>query len=411
MKFTDLQKILEDRLGVIRLADIARELEVTPQVVSNWKSRNQVPYKNVKKLRERIQVSKRNINLTETENIKSNDDMIYNDNDINFLEIGKKLYKVFLSGYIFIAGSTLMFFLFSLIHLKFIATPVYYSFAKVLPFAESKQGSKMSNLASQFGFDLSANSPQGTLSSALMIPEIIKSRRLASELLNYKFDTKKFGKDFTLASILSEKVVEIDTISQKKKYKLISKAKKLIGVSQKKGSPLLHINAKTFEPKFARDLVNSTLDRCAIIINNYQFSELEEKKSYINNRLADVEKDLIQKEEILKTFREKNRTILSSPSLMLEQGRLLRDVEVQNELYIRLKAEFELVQIEEVGSRSSMQILDSPEIPIKKISPKPKEFIILLTLIGFSLGYGLVFSRQWLLENKISSFLSNDYTN
>ena len=35
-----------------RLADISKELGVTPQVVSNWKSRNHVPYKYVKNLRE-----------------------------------------------------------------------------------------------------------------------------------------------------------------------------------------------------------------------------------------------------------------------------------------------------------------------------------------------------------------------
>ena len=33
---------------------MARELEVTPQVLSNWKSRNQVPYKYVKYIREKI---------------------------------------------------------------------------------------------------------------------------------------------------------------------------------------------------------------------------------------------------------------------------------------------------------------------------------------------------------------------
>ena len=33
------------------MADIARELDVTPQVVSNWKSRNIVPYKYVRKVK------------------------------------------------------------------------------------------------------------------------------------------------------------------------------------------------------------------------------------------------------------------------------------------------------------------------------------------------------------------------
>ena len=51
MKFDDLHKIFIDDFKTDRLADISRELGVSPQVVSNWKSRNHVPYKYVRKLR------------------------------------------------------------------------------------------------------------------------------------------------------------------------------------------------------------------------------------------------------------------------------------------------------------------------------------------------------------------------
>ena len=55
MTFDELQKILEEKFQIVRLADIARELSVTPQVVSNWKARNQIPYKYVKTLRKKIE--------------------------------------------------------------------------------------------------------------------------------------------------------------------------------------------------------------------------------------------------------------------------------------------------------------------------------------------------------------------
>ena len=69
MTFKELQKIFEKELGASKLADIAKELDVTPQVVSNWKSRNQVPYKYVLDLRTRIkklknQESKARFNLS-----------------------------------------------------------------------------------------------------------------------------------------------------------------------------------------------------------------------------------------------------------------------------------------------------------------------------------------------------------
>ena len=46
MTFNELIKFM-NKWGVSSLADIARELEVSPQSVSNWKARGQVPYKYV----------------------------------------------------------------------------------------------------------------------------------------------------------------------------------------------------------------------------------------------------------------------------------------------------------------------------------------------------------------------------
>ncbi len=410
MKFTELQKILEDKLGIIRLADIARELDVTPQVVSNWKSRDQVPYKNVKKLREKIRSLKTHDNYIEnSENIPLDDA-----NDINIFEIAYNFYKIFFKNVKMILAFTIFSFLSSVLYLQFFSIPVYHSFAKVLPFSEGKGSSKASSLASQFGFNISPGKAGGSLSSSLMIPEIVKSRRIANELLSYEFETEKFGRKLNLASIINisifeGKEIKTDTISQRKKYNLISQARNLISISGKKDSPILRISAQTFEPKFARDLVNAVLERCGIIIDNYKFKELEEKKDYISKRMNDVRNDLIDVEEKLKIFRQQNRDIISSPSLMLEQGRLMRDVEVQTQLYIRLKSEFELVQIEAVGQRSKMQILDPPEIPIKKISPKPRELMFLSIFIGFFLGFGISIARDYILKNKFSLLLNNSH--
>ena len=45
MTFEELNEIFQKEFGATKLSDIAQEFNVTPQVVSNWKTRNQVPYK------------------------------------------------------------------------------------------------------------------------------------------------------------------------------------------------------------------------------------------------------------------------------------------------------------------------------------------------------------------------------
>ena len=54
MTFQELQNLIDENFNTNKLADIARELDVSPQVVSNWKSRDQVPYKYVKLIRKKI---------------------------------------------------------------------------------------------------------------------------------------------------------------------------------------------------------------------------------------------------------------------------------------------------------------------------------------------------------------------
>ena len=54
MTYSELIDIVEENFGTRRPADIANEFGVTPQVVNNWKARNQVPYKYVRLLRKKI---------------------------------------------------------------------------------------------------------------------------------------------------------------------------------------------------------------------------------------------------------------------------------------------------------------------------------------------------------------------
>ena len=54
MKYEDFQSILNKKFGASRPADIAKEFNVTPQVVNAWKLKDQVPYKYVKLMRKKL---------------------------------------------------------------------------------------------------------------------------------------------------------------------------------------------------------------------------------------------------------------------------------------------------------------------------------------------------------------------
>ena len=64
MNFIELENIM-NKVGINSLADIARYLKTTPQAVSNWKSRDQIPYHIVNMVRkiniDRTDISEVNI--------------------------------------------------------------------------------------------------------------------------------------------------------------------------------------------------------------------------------------------------------------------------------------------------------------------------------------------------------------
>jgi len=137
---------------------------------------------------------------------------------------------------------------------------------------------------------------------------------------------------------------------------------------------------KSKEPKLAVSIALRIVDFVNELQRKFQNNNIKEKKIFINNRTSDVTINLERAEEKLKIFRESNRAIISSPALMLEQTRLVREVELQTELYITLKSQLELVKIEESGRLNSVEILDYPEIPFLKSSPN-KKFRVSMALI------------------------------
>ena len=399
MKFTELQRILNSTLGIEKLADIARELDVTPQVVSNWKAKDSVPYKNVQILRKKLsKIREQNLSHKNIVNDRSPQEELFNV-ETSLIEIVMGQVSIIIKNYILFLSTITFVVTIAIIYLKFFAEPVYHSHAKILPsLDQSSKPSGIGNIAAQFGIG-SMSGSESSLASSIMVPQIFKSRRLASELLSYKFIFSGQVDSINLASILGGKKVDVDTISQKQKYKLISKANKLIIVSENPSSPIIKISGKTSDGRFSKDIVDAALNQCKKIINEFKFKELEDKKAYIERRLSEISSELTFREEELKSFREKNRNIISSPSLLLEQARLLRDVELQNELYIRLKSEFELLQLEDVGGKDPIQILDFAEIPVKKTSPKPRELLVFSFICGIIIGLGCVLLKDRLEKN------------
>jgi len=398
MDFTRFEEIMHE-MGIKSLAEIARYLDTTPQAVSNWKSRNKVPYHVISELninKSELSTNQIDSNFSQNPNYNNKfksvklDEQNFSFSDI-LLILAENVKIIFLSIFISI------FVVFT--HNQFLQEKLYNSYVKVL-FPSNSGGSSggLANLASQFGVEV-ASGAQADLSSPSFFPELIKSRTFAEKILEKKFYTLKFEKELPLLAILTYGLKEP---TQKKEVLITNAQKTLNGIIKYETSSGFNIiKIVTFEPLLAKQLAESVLAELQKLNRFYKNQSVREKVGFIENRIFSVNKDLEKSEKKLKDFREKNRQI-NSPALQLEQDRLNRDVEVQKGIFLTLKQQLELAKIEAVQQNSIVQILDPPQVALFPFNKNLKRNLILALLSGLGIGVFLAFLRNYLDNDNIS---------
>ena len=270
--------------------------------------------------------------------------------------------------------------------------PKYTSEAILFVSIENNSNSALSGLARQFGFNTGGNS-NIELSSSVLYPEIVQSRAFATQLLQKEFFTEKFDQKLPLIAILSYGTepleFSIDTMIMRT-YKRIPSMIKF-----KEDVPWLDLMVTTEEPKFSQDLAIEVLAELDILQRKFKSQKVIEKKTYIEQQINIAQAELERLEERLKYFRETNRKVDSSPTLLLKQERLMRDAEVQKGIFLTLKQQYELTKIEEVQKSSFVQVVDEPSLPISISNPPKISSYILGGLAGLFLGLCVAFLIEY----------------
>ena len=391
--------------GTERPADIAKELNVSPQVINNWKLRDTVPYKYVKIIRLKISDINSEDESTTKEPTQNNDHRFSNENQLSSFDIIVKSYNEIKNNFKWFLPFPVLSLLLAIFYLNYIAIPVFESKAKILPLGEQ---SMLPAGIGEFGKSFGLNVGRGkvTLSSAEIIPEVLKSRSFALKILKTKYDTKAHGKNKKLINILSLKRDYSNLkLSTNDTTRAISNfIRNIISVPRIKNKELVQISIKSYEPELASQIADKVIYELEKTLQQNKKSKTSAQKTFINERIIQVLSKLTSQENALKKFRDENRNILASPALMLQQSRLMREVELQTQVYITLKTQLEMVQIEENESTKIMEVLDPPEKPILPKSPKFLETVIFCVLIGFFAGACFVYYKTGRLNYYIRRY-------
>lgn len=404
MKFTEIQKLLEKKKSISKLADIAREFDVTPQVVSNWKARDHVPYRYVKQLRKKNKDDNKGKSFENPQVIIGYENRpVIKDDDISYLELFNVSKNVLGKNYKIFLLSSLIVMLLAIFYLYFVAEPIYTSNSKLILISKDGGASRsgLMGLAKNFGF--SSMTSDNQFSSKEVIKEILKSRKLALNLKNKKVPTEKYGLNKSLGFIFDDSF-RSDTANGMNTHLISNQIIKSISVISKKNSmQTLNLSVTGFEANFAKSLSDLIIKELKNIIYQFQSEQSKNKIGFIEKRLISVKGELIKSENMLKEFRESNRNINSSPNLLLEQERLVREVQVQTQVFITLKNEYEVARIDDQNKEPIFQVLDRPNTPNSKTSPKSFIILFFSLIIGLIIPFGYFFGMELIAKNNSKS--------
>ncbi|OGU35876.1 MAG: hypothetical protein A2455_02565 [Ignavibacteria bacterium RIFOXYC2_FULL_35_16] len=267
-----------------------------------------------------------------------------------------------------------------LLYLYLIARPYFESTVTILP----EFGSKSTTLAglSQLATLVGVRPAEGA--PAEIYQNLILSEIVLEDVIYSKYKTKK----------LKDLVNLIEYFSPEKDDSLLGKNERQIFLGVYRNltgnairtnvdrlTKILTITVTMPESQLSADVANKVTESLDKYIRTKRKSFASEQKFYIEKRIEELSDSLTMAENKLKNFSEQNRMIQQSPQLLLERGRLMRNVEILNAVYIELNKQLEVTKIDEIRETPVVNVKEWAKDPIYKAGPaRVSNFIKILFL-------------------------------
>ncbi|MAM98682.1 MAG: hypothetical protein CMF91_02195 [Candidatus Marinimicrobia bacterium] len=270
-----------------------------------------------------------------------------------------------------------------------VATPLYKSYVSIYPTNnDSNLPSSFAGLdgiASTFGFNLSGGDA-GTFN----FPDIVNSRRLKKEIVLKKWDSElyenpvdlvdywKLNEPSFISNIFSLKPTPQDHLQNL----AIDHLSTLMTVYEHE-SGMITISLLMEDPTIAAKIVNYISDWIQIYISDEMSFKATKNRKFIEQQLLSAKADLYDSEEELSEFMKDHPLSEEGPEEFTERARLMRNIEVNTQVYITLKQQYELNKIEELKERPVLNILDTGDVATEKSKPLRTLIVLASTFIAF----------------------------
>ncbi|MFN0158304.1 MAG: Wzz/FepE/Etk N-terminal domain-containing protein [Bacteroidota bacterium] len=247
--------------------------------------------------------------------------------------------------------------------INFILPAYFKSTAKILPETEKNKLSALSQFADVA--QLAGVSMPGS-EIARLYPLIMSSETVLRIVIDRRYQTAKFPQPVTLIEFF-----ELDEETpEENAAEAVKEMQELLVTTYEVKTGLVTVTLEMREPRLAADVLNALIDELDKFMRLKRVSNATEQRKWVDVRLTQVEEELRHAENALLAFREKNRRVIDSPQLLVEQERKMREVQVKSTVYIELVKQSELAKIEEIKNIAIVNVLDPARPAVKKERPR-----------------------------------------
>jgi uncharacterized protein involved in exopolysaccharide biosynthesis len=262
--------------------------------------------------------------------------------------------------------------------------PVFTASAKFLPSKNPEMTSRMGTLLG--GGTIESFTEDVT---SEYYTELLQSTPFLERILERKFESQEFGGEVDLLAYY-----EIETDSDlARKLEGVEAIRDNLELSTDRTTKVVSIKYTTREAGLSSEIVNAILDELIRYNQEIRNFKAKQNREFVEKQVGDSQRLLKDAEDSLSEFTLRNKKV--GPDLQPDLDRLKRAVRVQEEVYITLTKQLELVKIEEQERTPFIEIIESATPPLRRSGPKRKRNVILAGFVSLIMFMGLAFVLEY----------------
>lgn len=169
-----------------------------------------------------------------------------------------------------------------------------------------------------------------------------------------------------------------------------------VGVSLETGVVTYSVVAA--DPHLAQQIAATVLERVGAFDLETRQSQARSERIFAEERLEELKSELRTAEDELRQFLDENRNFQNSPSLLFQHERLMRSVQLRQELAVSMAEAFENARIDEVRNTPVITLIQPPRVPATRRPKRRPVKVIMALVMGGIVGILAAFAREYFLQ-------------